>query len=76
LIDRMNPVASESQSSLERTVAEQILREIAGEVGASGFSGDPDIAKVSLIGGIPRRELLAAEDEVDARENELEVGIR
>jgi len=30
--------------------ADGILREIAGEVGATGFTCDPDIAKVSLIG--------------------------
>src|SRR5207244_844070 len=46
--------------------AEAILREIAGEVGATGFTCDPDIAKVSLIGAGMKSHPGVAADMFDA----------
>jgi aspartate kinase len=46
--------------------AEDILREVAGEVGATGFTCDPDIAKVSLIGAGMKSHPGVAADMFDA----------
>jgi aspartate kinase len=46
--------------------AEPILQAIAGEVGASGFSCDPDIAKLSLIGAGMKTHPGVAADMFDA----------
>jgi aspartate kinase len=60
----------------ELGLAEPILREIADSVGASGFTCDPDVAKISLIGAGMKTHPGVAADMFDAlAEAEINIDI-